>query len=77
MSHSRWFARRMVMEDVIVVGAGYAGVLAANRLAPHARVLVVDLHGRFVNRIRLHEVAAGTRHPDRATSRSPRRSTGG
>ncbi|MFI1830961.1 NAD(P)/FAD-dependent oxidoreductase [Streptomyces sp. NPDC020412] len=43
---------------VIVVGAGYAGLLAALRLAPHARVTLVDPSDRFTERIRLHELAA-------------------
>ncbi|MEU5973121.1 FAD-dependent oxidoreductase [Streptomyces sp. NPDC047315] len=43
---------------VIVVGAGYAGLLAALRLAPHARVTLVDPSDRFTERVRLHELAA-------------------
>jgi len=54
---------------VVVLGAGYAGVLAANRvlasLAPveaaRVRVTVVNTEPDFVDRVRLHEVAAGTR----------------
>jgi NADH:ubiquinone reductase (H+-translocating) len=61
----------MGMRDVIVIGAGYAGVLAANRLAPHVRVRIVDPRESFVNRIRLHEVAAGTRSPERVLRRLP------
>jgi hypothetical protein len=56
---------------VVVVGAGYAGVIAANRvLSTLARrvdtdqgkveVTVVNPRPDFVQRIRLHEVAAGT-----------------
>lgn len=59
--------------SVVVVGAGYAGVLAANRIlagrgrvrgadpAENCRVTVVNPRGEFVERIRLHEVVAGTR----------------
>ncbi|WP_238845997.1 NAD(P)/FAD-dependent oxidoreductase [Nocardia terpenica] len=49
---------------VVVVGAGYAGVMAANRLAAKGRsdveVTVVNPWAVFVERIRLHEHAAGT-----------------
>ncbi|MEV6557717.1 FAD-dependent oxidoreductase [Nocardia sp. NPDC051756] len=51
------------MAQVVVVGAGYAGVMAANRLAAvgqsDVRVTVVDPRAEFVERIRLHEHAAG------------------
>lgn len=48
--------------EAIVVGAGYAGVIAANRLAAHGRrVTLVSDGPDFVNRIRLHEYAAGAR----------------
>jgi len=54
---------------VVVLGAGYAGVLAANRTlasltpaeADRVRLTVVNAAPDFVDRIRLHEVAAGTR----------------
>jgi NADH dehydrogenase len=54
---------------VVVVGAGYAGVLAANRIrasltAPEAgrvRVTMVNRTPEFIERVRLHEVAAGVR----------------
>jgi len=58
---------------VVVVGAGYAGVLAANRIlaardrargddpARNCHVTVVNPRAQFVERIRLHQVAAGTR----------------
>ena len=52
---------------VVVVGGGYAGVMSANRLSGrgtgHDRVQValVDPGARFTERIRLHQVAAGTR----------------
>lgn len=51
---------------VVVVGGGYAGVMAANRLAgseasPPVEVTLVDPGEQFSERIRLHEVAAGTR----------------
>lgn len=45
--------------DVIVVGGGYAGVTAVNRLPEGTRVLLVDPKDDFVHRVRLHEVAAG------------------
>lgn len=51
---------------VVVVGAGYAGIMAANRLAtnptaPKIHVTLVNPVDVFVERIRLHEVAAGSR----------------
>ncbi|MFE3289470.1 NAD(P)/FAD-dependent oxidoreductase [Rhodococcus sp. NPDC059234] len=66
---------------VVVVGAGYAGVLAANRLLSSlansagegggvpCSVTVVNPRPDFIERIRLHEVAAGTR----ATAATPLR----
>lgn len=47
--------------EVVVIGAGYAGVMAANRLAGHrraghrVRVRLLNPSDRFVERIRLHE----------------------
>lgn len=50
---------------VIVLGGGYAGVLAARRLARAARVRVtlVNASDRFCERIRLHQLAAGEALP--------------
>ncbi|KWX68553.1 NAD(P)/FAD-dependent oxidoreductase [Mycobacterium sp. NAZ190054] len=47
---------------VIVLGGGYAGVMAANRLMSRddIRVTLVNPRPRFVERIRLHQLAAGT-----------------
>ncbi|MGW0738145.1 NAD(P)/FAD-dependent oxidoreductase [Streptomyces sp. NPDC002851] len=45
--------------DVLVLGAGYGGLVAALRIAPHARVTLVDPSDRFTERVRLHELAAG------------------
>lgn len=50
-----------VVWDVVIVGAGYAGVAAANRLSGKARVLVIAPRTCFVHRARLHEVVAGRR----------------
>lgn len=45
-----------------VLGAGYAGIMAANRLAGHGEeVALVTPHPWFVERIRLHTVASGAR----------------
>lgn len=47
---------------VVVVGGGYAGIMAAVRLArraPGASVTLVTQQPTFVERVRLHEVAAG------------------
>ncbi len=48
---------------VLVLGAGYAGVMAANRLVQRddVDVTLVIPRGHFVERIRLHQLAAGTR----------------
>ncbi|MGV9758683.1 NAD(P)/FAD-dependent oxidoreductase [Streptomyces tricolor] len=48
---------------VVVVGAGYAGTFAANRIAkrmPGAEVTVINERPEFVERIRLHQQVAGT-----------------
>jgi NADH dehydrogenase len=53
---------------VAIIGAGYAGVIAANRLrssltseeASQVRVVMINRTDQFVERIRLHQVAAGT-----------------
>lgn len=55
--------------SVVVIGAGYAGVMATNRLlasltpgeADRVQVAVVNPRPEFVERIRLHELAAGSR----------------
>ncbi|MET8428248.1 FAD-dependent oxidoreductase [Nocardia sp. NPDC004860] len=46
---------------IVVLGAGYAGLAAARQAvkAKSARVTVIDLHTEFVDRVRLHQVAAG------------------
>lgn len=49
----------MEKQQVLVLGAGYAGLMAALRLAPHTRVTLVDPSTAFTERIRLHERAAG------------------
>lgn len=48
--------------DVVVIGGGYAGVMAANRLTQRADVSVTLINPRstFVERIRLHQLVAGT-----------------
>ncbi|QAY71157.1 NAD(P)/FAD-dependent oxidoreductase [Xylanimonas protaetiae] len=50
--------------QVLVLGGGYAGVMAANRLTrrPDVAVTLVNPRPHFVERIRLHQLAAGT-HP--------------
>ncbi|MET7441021.1 NAD(P)/FAD-dependent oxidoreductase [Streptomyces sp. NPDC004082] len=48
---------------VVVVGAGYAGTVAANRLARKAKtaeITVINPRPDFVERVRLHEQIAGT-----------------
>ncbi len=48
--------------QVVVIGGGYAGILAANRLRSRddVRVTVVNPRPTFVDRIRLHQFVAGT-----------------
>ncbi|MEU7765887.1 FAD-dependent oxidoreductase [Nocardia sp. NPDC049190] len=51
---------------IVVLGAGYAGLAAARRLAGAARdaqITVVDARATFVERVRLHQQAAGQRIP--------------
>ncbi|MFG1790183.1 NAD(P)/FAD-dependent oxidoreductase [Nocardia sp. NPDC049149] len=51
---------------IVVLGAGYAGLAAARRLADKARgaeITVVDSRTHFVERVRLHQQAAGQRIP--------------
>lgn len=48
-------------DNVVVLGGGYAGVLAANRLGQRSdvRVTLVNPRPNFVERIRLHQLVAG------------------
>ena len=48
--------------EVIVIGGGYAGVMAANRLTHRdgATVTLINARPRFVERIRLHQVIGGS-----------------
>ncbi|MBK1786288.1 NAD(P)/FAD-dependent oxidoreductase [Prauserella cavernicola] len=51
-------------QRIIVLGAGYAGLTAANRLARRLRgveMTLVNDRPTFVERVRLHQVAAGQR----------------
>jgi NADH:ubiquinone reductase (H+-translocating) len=46
------------MTEVLVIGGGYAGVMAANRVAgAGGRVTMVNPRATFVERIRLHQLA--------------------
>jgi NADH dehydrogenase FAD-containing subunit len=52
---------------IVVLGAGYAGLAAAGRFAskaPDAQITVVDRRARYVERVRLHQLAAGQRIPE-------------
>ncbi|MDQ3281788.1 MAG: FAD-dependent oxidoreductase [Acidobacteriota bacterium] len=47
-------------ENIVILGGGYAGALAAARIAKRGiRVTLVDTNAALVERIRLHQVAAG------------------
>jgi NADH dehydrogenase FAD-containing subunit len=50
---------------VLILGGGYAGLLAAARItrSSRARVTLVDQRARFTQRIRLHELLAGAAPP--------------
>ncbi|MBO3744857.1 FAD-dependent oxidoreductase [Streptosporangiaceae bacterium NEAU-GS5] len=49
---------------VVVIGGGYAGTMAANRLRRRGGIdiTLVNPRPKFVERIRLHQFVAGTRH---------------
>src|ERR1700722_5676343 len=49
-------------QHVIVIGAGYAGLMCALQLAPAVQVTLVDPAGYFTERIRSHQRA--TNRPD-------------
>lgn len=48
--------------DVVVIGGGYAGVLAANRLTQRddGTVTLINARPTFVERIRLHQLMGGS-----------------
>ncbi|GGZ12201.1 dehydrogenase [Streptomyces inusitatus] len=50
-------------QRVIVLGAGYGGLIAALRLAPHARVTLIDPSDHFTERVRQHELLARAPRP--------------
>lgn len=45
--------------DIVVIGAGYAGMTAALRLDRRHRITLISAADQFTQRIRLHELAAG------------------
>jgi len=45
--------------DAIIIGGGYSGITAANRLPRGTRVALIDPKADFIHRVRLHEYAAG------------------
>lgn len=57
-------AHHTVSPRVVVIGGGYSGIYAANhlRLRSDLDITVVNPRPHFVERIRLHQFAAGT-HP--------------
>jgi NADH:ubiquinone reductase (H+-translocating) len=56
-------------DPVIVIGAGYSGLMAALRAAAHAQVTLIDPASSFTERVRQHEMAAG--RPDITHPLSP------
>src|SRR5699024_2891940 len=65
VSHGRTPTGGEVMSAarVVVIGGGYAGTMAANRLTRHEGldITVINPRPRFVERIRLHQQVAGSR----------------
>lgn len=54
-------------QQVVIIGGGYAGCLAANRLArkaPQASITLVNPRPMFVERVRLHQLLADTGDPE-------------
>jgi NADH dehydrogenase FAD-containing subunit len=56
------------MHRIVVLGAGYAGLPAANRIArqtyrDEVEVVLVSTHDQFVERPRLHQLATGQKWP--------------
>ncbi|WP_138844854.1 NAD(P)/FAD-dependent oxidoreductase [Rhodococcus pyridinivorans] len=47
---------------VVVIGGGYAGTVAANRMSRKAAVAVINPRPHFVQRTRLHQFAVGNHH---------------
>ncbi|AEF41158.1 FAD-dependent pyridine nucleotide-disulfide oxidoreductase [Hoyosella subflava DQS3-9A1] len=52
----------MKTHNIVVLGAGYAGVMAANQLAAGHNVTLINARPYFVERIRLHQFVVGG-HP--------------
>ncbi|MFC5663990.1 NAD(P)/FAD-dependent oxidoreductase [Kitasatospora misakiensis] len=52
----------MTEKQIVVLGAGYAGLAAATRAGKRGRVTLVAPEARLLHRIRQHETAAG--HPE-------------
>ena len=57
------------MHRIVVLGAGYAGLPAVNRIArqtfrDEVQLTLVSTHDRFVERPRLHQLATGQPRPD-------------
>ncbi|MET9398700.1 FAD-dependent oxidoreductase [Kitasatospora sp. NPDC002965] len=52
----------MTEKQIVVLGAGYAGLTAATRAGKRGRVTLIAPESRFLHRVRQHETAAG--HPE-------------
>jgi NADH dehydrogenase len=50
---------RTTPHKVLILGGGYAGMIAAARIGKRADVTLIDARPEFVQRIRLHELLAG------------------
>lgn len=62
MPHSSWLKRTKKMKKIVILGAGYAGLMAANRLAKLSRnyqIQLINESENFIERIRNHEYSAG------------------
>jgi NADH:quinone reductase (non-electrogenic) len=64
--------------EVVVVGGGYAGVMAANRLTQRGdlTVTLINPHPTFVERIRLHQLVGGSHERSSITKKSWARASG-
>jgi NADH dehydrogenase len=50
---------RQATHKILILGGGYAGMIAAARIGARADVTLIDARPEFVQRIRLHETLAG------------------
>lgn len=49
----------MNSQNIVILGAGYSGIMAANQLAANHNITVINSRPHFVERIRLHQFVTG------------------